>query len=59
MSTPEEINQMIHDIEQRESRLSPWEADFVDSISKQVGEGKTLTQKQDERLEAIWEKITS
>lgn len=59
MSTPEEITQMIHDIEQRESRLDDWQRGFVDSISKRLADGGSLTPKQDERLCEIWEKATA
>lgn len=58
MSTPDEITQMLSDCESRESKLSDWEASFIDSISAQVGRGGSLTPKQDETLTKIWERVT-
>jgi hypothetical protein len=50
--------QMIEDCEKRQSKLSEWEATFIDSLSVQLGKGRSLTEKQSEKLEAIWERIT-
>lgn len=58
MSCPDEISQMIADCEARESRLSEWERGFIDSISKQVDQGRSLTEKQDETLNKIWDRVT-
>lgn len=58
MSTPDEINTIIADIEKRERYLSDWERSYIDSISVQLGRGLSLTIKQDEKLTAIWERIT-
>ena len=58
MSTPDEVTQMLSDCEARESKLSDWEAGFIDSISAQIGRGGSLTQKQDETLSKIWERVT-
>ena len=58
MTSTDEALQMISDCEARESRLSEWEAGFIDSISKQVEKGRSLTDKQDETLNRIWEKVT-
>lgn len=58
MSTPDDITQMLADIEQRESKLSDWERGFIDSVGAQLGRGGSLTQKQDETLTTIWERIT-
>lgn len=59
MSTAEEITQMLDDIEKRESRLSDWESGFVDSISNRLREGLNLTDKQDQKLTAIWDRVTA
>lgn len=59
MSTPDEIDTMIEDCENRESRLSSWEGEFVDSIKNQRGNGRRLTEKQEETLENIWNKVTA
>lgn len=50
--------QMIDDCEKRESKLSRWEAQFIDSLSHYLSKGLSLTPKQVETLEAIWEKVT-
>lgn len=50
---------MIEDCEHRSERLSDWESGFIDSISKQLEKGKTLTAKQYSKLEAIWERVTA
>ena len=53
-----EHQQLIDDCEKRESKLSDWERTFIDSISSQLAKGRGLTDKQAERLEQIWEKVT-
>lgn len=54
-----EHEQMIEDCEQRESRLSDWERSFIDSIGKQLRDGRPLTTKQAEALDSIWEAATA
>lgn len=54
-----EHEQMIEDCETREDRLSDWERGFVDSVAKQMRDGRSLTAKQIESLDAIWERATS
>lgn len=58
MSDREEHVQMVDDCEKRESKLSDWERGFIDSIGRQLAEGRSLTDKQVERLDAIWERVT-
>lgn len=53
-----EIDQYIKDCESRESKLSPWEQTFVQSIREQFDRSGGLSPKQNERLEEIWDKIT-
>jgi hypothetical protein len=53
-----EHEQLIEDCEERESKLSDWEREFIDSISRQLAAGRSLTDKQVEKLEAIWERVT-
>ena len=47
--------QMIEDCEKRESKLSRWEYEFIVDIS----DNGSLTKKQSEKLEAIWERVTA
>ena len=49
---------MIEDCENRESKLSDWERSFVDSVSKLIEKGFSLTDKQASTLDSIWEKVT-
>jgi hypothetical protein len=55
----EEHLQMIEDCEERESRLSEWEAGFIDSIKAQLERGRSLTDKQSLTLDSIWERATA
>lgn len=54
-----EHEQMVEDCEQRESRLTDWDRNFVDSIGKQLREGKSLTKKQAETLDEVWNRATA
>ena len=56
--TNEEADQLIADCENRESRLSDWERQFIDSVSQQRGNGRHLSERQAETLETIWNKAT-
>lgn len=51
--------QLVEDCEHRESRMSEWERDFIDSIKKQVEGGKSLSEKQDSILNGIWDRVTA
>lgn len=55
----EEYEQMIEDLEDRASRLTDWESDFVASLSDRLGSGLGLTDRQIEVLGQIWEKATA
>lgn len=59
MSDPSEQAQMAEDCETRESRLSDFERSFVDSIKRQLTEGRALSKKQDSMLTDIWEAATA
>lgn len=50
---------LIEDCEARESRLSDWERSFIDSLGKQLADGRSLTDKQAARLDEVWEKATA
>jgi len=58
MANMEEIQTLIKDCENRESRLSDWERSFIDSISHQIARGNGLTTKQEQTLNDIWDKVT-
>ena len=50
---------LIEDCERRESRLSDWDGQFLDSIKRQITDGRHLSPKQTEKLDEIWEKATA
>lgn len=54
-----EHEQMVKDCVDRESRLSDWSRSFIDSIERQLSAGRTLTTKQAETLDKIWEEATA
>lgn len=51
--------QQVEDCEDREQHLSDWERQFVDSIKQQLIAGRSLSGKQSDRLDEIWERVTS
>lgn len=57
--TMDDTAQLIEDIQAREERLTDWERGFIDSIEKHIRDGRGLTDKQVEKLEAIWERVTA
>lgn len=57
-SCKEEYQQLIDDCMDRQSQLNDWEINFLDSINDQVSEEGTLTDRQFEKLESIWERVT-
>lgn len=61
MSTPDrdEHLQLIEDCEARESRLSDWDRQFLDSVKRQLEGGGSLTEKQSDKLGEIWERATA
>lgn len=54
----DEYYQLIDDCEARDSKLSAWDVDFLASIRKRLDGNGTLTPKQTEKLDEIWEKVT-
>jgi hypothetical protein len=50
---------MVEDCEKRESRLTEWEAGFIDSIRSRLERELPLSAKQIETLDKIWERATS
>ncbi len=55
----DEYATLLDDCEQREDRLSDWERGFVDSLRKQIENGRRPSQKQIETLDNVWEKATA
>lgn len=58
-TSEEDIDPMISDCEKRQSKLTDWEVNFIDSISKQRGGGRSLTVKQIASLDQIWKRVTA
>jgi hypothetical protein len=50
---------MIEDCEARESRLSDWERSFIDSLKATLTRGGSLSRRQAEALESLWEQATA
>ena len=57
----EDIQRAIEDCESARSAsncpFSKWEMDFIDSITEQFEERGSLSERQQEKLQAIWDKI--
>jgi len=59
MSTDtEEQRTLINDCLNRISKLTDWESRFMANIRIRLEANKPLTEKQDELLNEIWEKVT-
>lgn len=54
----DEISTYIRDVMARESKLTEWERSFVQSISEQHDRSGSLSPKQNEILERIWDRVT-
>lgn len=50
---------LVDDCEKRESRLTEWEAGFLDSIRRRLEDELPLSAKQVETLDKIWERVTA
>ncbi|MEY5100127.1 MAG: hypothetical protein RJA36_2846 [Pseudomonadota bacterium] len=50
---------LLDDCEKRSERLNDWECGFVDSLQRQIAEGRRPTPKQVETLDRIWERATA
>lgn len=56
---PTEQVQLIEDCESRSDRLDDWSVNFIDSIKRQLEDGRGLTLNQAEKLDEIWERATA
>ena len=60
MSTwADEYMTMLEDCERRSERLSDWECQFVDSLQRQIAEGRRPSAKQIDTLDGVLEKATA
>lgn len=51
--------ELIEDCEKRSSRLSDWQLGFIDSLRRQLEQGRRPTEKQVEKLDEAWEHATA
>ena len=54
----EETMSMIEDCLKRDAKMSTWECEFIESIKEQLTDRGRLSEKQLDRLDEIWEKVT-
>ena len=50
---------LLEDCEKRSEKLTDWELGFVDSLQRQLADGRRPTAKQIETLDRVWEKATA
>lgn len=50
---------MLDDCEKRSEKLTGWECSFVDSMQRQIADGRRPSAKQVETLDIIWERATA
>lgn len=55
----DEYMTLITDCEARESRLTDWEVNFIDSLRHWIEAGNRPNANQVEKLDEIWEKATA
>ena len=58
INSAEENEDMITDCENRSEQLSDWECNFIDSIRRQFDNTNSLSDRQEEMLEKVWDKVT-
>lgn len=54
-----EYLQLIEDCEKRSERLDEWSLSFIDSLSRQIAEGRRPSPKQIDTLDRVWERATA
>ena len=50
--------EMIDDCLDREDQLSCWECDFIESVKRYAEENKSISEKQADKIDQIWERVT-
>ena len=50
-----ELTSLVDDIDNHGVGLTDWETEFIDSILKQIDEGRELTEKQEKTIRKIYE----
>ena len=60
MIAPDEVDDVLDALwDQFVDALSPWEHEFVGSLRQQRDEGRTLTERQREKLGEVWDGFES
>ena len=54
----DDVQQMIEDCLNRESKLNAWELGFIQGLSESYPEYSSLSPAQQEKLDEIWERVT-
>lgn len=54
----DEYREMIDDCQNRVDRMTQWESEFMDSIEEQLHDTKSLSSRQINVLNRVWEKVT-
>ena len=50
---------MLEDCKKRREWLTEWECGFVESLQRQIADGRKPSAKQIEKLDSIWERVTA
>jgi hypothetical protein len=50
--------EMLDDCESRDDNMNDWESGFCESIRAQLDNGRSLSSRQIEMLEKIWDRLT-
>lgn len=58
MTNDEDPRELVADCINRQSKMTDWEVNFIASLDEQLDQGKSLSERQTEILERIWEKVT-
>lgn len=59
IAATDEHETMLQDCAKRSGRLDSWETSFVESLQRQIANGRHLTEKQIQTLDLVWEKATA
>ena len=54
----DELKWMFKDIRQREDQLNDWETGFIGDVEERFLSGRALTEKQEAKLNDIYERVT-
>ena len=49
----------VEDCQDRESKLNEWECGFIEDMDALLAKGTTLTPRQDDVLEKLWDRVTN